>query len=461
MNRLDRLIVVIFNLLFSTLLQASEWDIPTTQEFNLKPQLIPKTKSLSTDVKTKVFDTEPSIWGVALTYRIAEIPYPTSEKTVSDVIPLLFYRKDRFFWYGLEGGYTFANYNSWNASLLARYRYFDIPAEYQNTMRGNAYDLGLRYRYKKSDYLDFDIEIMNDLHERNYVNFASKFHWDAGDWDIKPYINLRWKSRKFNNYYFGLDSESPGSDFDLSIATRIRYHVHSNLYLLGQATFTMYGSDTYNSTTVNRPNQSEIFLGFGFFKDKNREQYRYLKSKPYVRIANGSATSSNVGQIINGDAESDIFNNKFTSIFYGIPVSDTFFGINLPIYLTAGYVQHHNSLVQGSFPEYVVGIKGYYTVNWPIRWRMGLAEGLSYASKITYIEQTEMDSKGYRASNLLNYIDFTIDVDLGDLFNSKALDNMWLGYGIHHRSGIFETSSTFGRIKGGSNYTMLYLQYHW
>ena len=104
--------------------------------------------------------------------------------------------------------------------------------------------------------------------------------------------------------------------------------------------------------------------------------------------------------------------------------------------------------------------RSYYTINWPFKWRLGIAEGVSYASPVTYIEQSEMDRKGYESSKLLNYLDFSLDIELGDLFNVKGLDGVWLGYTLHHRSAIFESSSQFGRIKGGSNYNALYLQYH-
>jgi outer membrane protein len=60
----------------------------------------------------------------------------------------------------------------------------------------------------------------------------------------------------------------------------------------------------------------------------------------------------------------------------------------------------------------------------------------------------------------MNYWDFSVDIELGDLFNSKSLHNWWAGYSLHHRSAIFEKSSAFGRIKGGSNYNTLYVQYH-
>ena len=88
-----------------------------------------------------------------------------------------------------------------------------------------------------------------------------------------------------------------------------------------------------------------------------------------------------------------------------------------------------------------------------------MAEGLSYVSDVTYIEAIEMEEKGYRPSELMNYIDISFDINLGDVFNVKALNETWLGYSMHHRSSIFEKASQFGRIKGGSNYNTVYIQF--
>jgi len=403
----------------------------------------------------------PHLWGVALTYRTADIPFYSDDRTVNDVVPLLFYENGRFFWRALEAGYIVADDDKWNFSLLGRYRYFDIPKQNQNQVRGSGTDLGLRYRYKHAPELSTDVEIMNDTHGREYANFRINYHLNIGDWDIFPYITLRWKSSEFNNHYYGLDSELVGNDFDFTFGSTVRYHVHDNLYLLGRAAITQLAPNTYRASTIATPTQTELFLGFAFFDDKKKPRHRLLKSKPYFRIAHGSATPTNLGEILKGRRESDAFNNKLTSIFYGLPVSDTFFGINMPVYVVSGYVQHHSSDVQNSFPEYVVAVKVYYTVNWLTKWRLGIAQGLSYTREINYVEKKELLEKGYRTSNLLNYMDFSIDADLGDLFNFKSLDNVWLGYSIHHRSGIFESSSAYGRIKGGSNYTTVYLQYHW
>jgi outer membrane protein len=97
---------------------------------------------------------------------------------------------------------------------------------------------------------------------------------------------------------------------------------------------------------------------------------------------------------------------------------------------------------------------------WPIRWRFGLVEGLSWINRVTYIEQQELDQKPFKSSNLLNYIDYTLDLNLGDIFRGQFLKQLWLGYSIQHRSGIFSTAQHFSRINGGSNYQSVYLQFH-
>lgn len=111
-------------------------------------------------------------------------------------------------------------------------------------------------------------------------------------------------------------------------------------------------------------------------------------------------------------------------------MTDELFGLPLDIYLTPGLVHHWSSDVQSSSTEYVMAIKAYYTFNWPTQWRFGVAEGMSYIDNITYIEGTEMEEKGYTPSNLLNYLDFSLDVNVGDLFNQKI--GITCGWGIRY-----------------------------
>jgi len=149
-----------------------------------------------------------------------------------------------------------------------------------------------------------------------------------------------------------------------------------------------------------------------------------------------------------------------TSVFYGHPLADNLIGLPLHVYLTGGFAWHWASHVQSSAQEVVLGVKFHLPIPWPFRWRLGFVEGISYINRITFIEQEEMDRKNYRASNLLNYLDYTIDIELGQFFGGDIFNELWLGYSIHHRSGIYGTAQQFGRINGGSNYPSIYLQKH-
>jgi len=416
-------------------------------------------------------------WGIALMFRSAKIPYNIpddqfDDERVSDFLPIVYYENEYFFWRGLQAGFKLITNDQWEFNLLGRYRFFDIPADLQNAQnpnepRGNRVDFGLQYRYKLSKELNADFELMDDTHGRSYINAIANINWNANNWDWSPYVHLRWKSSEFNNRYYGLeglvdpaDSASPGSAFDLTVGSTVRYHISNGFYVLGRLSFTRLDKDTYQSSTISSPTQDEIYIGFGYFDDRNKKKHQPLESRKYLHIAHGWATPSDIGEILRFNSESDEFDNTLTSVFYGIPVADSLFAMPLSIYFTPGLIVHHKSDVQQRFAEYVIALKGYYTFKSPITWRSGIAIGLSYASDISFIEQKEMDEKGLRSSNLMSYLDFSLDVALDDLFNSKSMKNWWLGYSIHHRSAIFESSSAFGRIKGGSNYNTLYLQYH-
>jgi len=451
---------------------------------------------------------EEGNWGIAIGYRIADIPYPAKDEQVSDVIPLMFYDGDVFFVRGLTVGAKLYKDGPWQISLLGRLRYMDIPEEYQNRVQGEEFDVGGEIRYFFDNNIQASIELMTDQHSRYYSALGARYLWESGPWELFPYGSLRFKSADFNNRYYGLDGFSNpddpsqnlgnkiGSGVDLTLGSELRYHVVSNLYLLGRAQFTVLDKNTSDSPTIEDQTYSEIYLGVAFFNDKTRRKSSPLDTKPYFRVAHGWATPSNMLEIVEGKAESDSQNNQLTSIFYGHPVADSLFGIEaIDVYMTLGYVYHQGSSpsnqtlkvgqgintvedsdltgnsCDGTSPctitydrqpthEYVLGVKVYYNLHWPVHWRFGFAEGISYIEEVSNIEQKEMDRKGYRSSKLMNYLDVTLDFSLGDTFNNQEMRDLYLGVGIHHRSSIFETNSAFGRIKGGSNYNSIYLQYH-
>lgn len=406
--------------------------------------------------------SRPGEWGIAIGLRRADIAYATDKGEVYDILPLLQFENEYVFIKGLEGGVHLWQNDQHQINVYTRFRFVDIPKEFQNEIKEEAFDFGLQYRFIKGLW-EADIAFLSDSYERSYGYTRAQYHWSQGDWDLMPFAELKWKSADFNDYYYGLEQYSPGAGVSLNTGVKGRYHVTSNLYLLGQFAVNRLEDDIAGLPVIDNRYQLESFLGFGFFPAPGQ---RYAGSSgkigdEFLRIAYGWATPSDIGEILKFRAESDPYNNQMTSLFYGTQLTDELFTLPLDIYFTPGAVWHHSSDVQNNLAEGVIAIKAFYTFEFGPRWRVGLAEGLSYVSSVTYIEGSELEGKDYgNTSKLLNYLDFSFDVNLGDVFDNPNMAKLWLGYSVHHRSGIFETSSAFGRIKGGSNYQTVYLQWH-
>ncbi|MFA0357716.1 MipA/OmpV family protein [Vibrio breoganii] len=405
-------------------------------------------------------------WGLAGVVRSASVPYVNGldledSERVSTFIPMLYFENEYVYVKGLElGAYLYNPKESdWNVSVLGRLRFVDIPAEIQNEFGADALDLGVRSEYQYDENWYAYSELMTDTDGEWYIQAGTEGEYYFGDFTVQPHASLRLKSSDFNTKYYALNAEDIDAGVDYFVGVRANYHVVSNLYLLGAANIQILDGNAKDVAVIDGQVQTEYYLGFGFFNDPGKPRKSDLSNKPYVRVAHGWGTPSNLGDILGGDIEDDPYNSQITTVFYGHPLTDSLFGLPLDIYLTPGFGWHWSNDDQATSQEYILAIKAYYTIPWPFDWRLGVAEGMSYTSKINSLEQNEFDEKGYEPNNFLNYLDFSVDVNLGSMFNSRSMDGVWLGYSIHHRSAIFEKSSQYGRIKGGSNYNTVYLQF--
>jgi hypothetical protein len=73
--------------------------------------------------------------------------------------------------------------------------------------------------------------------------------------------------------------------------------------------------------------------------------------------------------------------------------------------------------------------------------RLGM--GVSLAQRAPHIEASSQAVSGKPASRMLDYLNPTIDVSLGDLLGSHALKDTFIGFGA---------SRLLGNVNGGSNY---------
>ena len=408
-------------------------------------------------------------WGAGAVVRSTNIPYgmPFSIENgahTSSFIQLLYYRGEHFYMDGTELGYRSHITHDWTLAAFTRLRFADLPEEVQNQYQLDGYDPGvqLRYIFGKAHHADF--EILTDMRSNFYANLAYRYSYITDDFAFVPYGILGYKSSGYNTRYYGLEdietlpTAKLDSGIDFTTGIDIWYHLISNFYLYGKAQIKFLNAEATDSPYVSENQQYEYWLGFSFKNDKNKPLQRELKSKPYFRLAYGFATTANLGEIIVGETIPDEFENRMISLFYGHPLSDTFFNLPVSIYFTPGIAWHRASDVQEDIGEFILALKAYYTI--PLSWRVrfGVATGISYVTDTTYIEDIDMNPDK-QSSKLLQYLGFSVDLNLGDIFGEKVED-LWLGYDIHHRSAVFENASEYGRFKGGSNYNTVYLQYH-
>ncbi|MEN8136720.1 MAG: MipA/OmpV family protein [Thermodesulfobacteriota bacterium] len=400
-------------------------------------------------------------WGIGFGVRVASNPYVAGDSVLEDVFPLLYYDSRYLYLDGLEAGFKLRTAKDWRLNLLARWRFIDVPEAYNSQIDSDVLDWGFRFHYQPDQTpIYIEVDLLADESQRLSSTLKSGLEMVSGRLEWDPYVALRLKDSRFNDYYYGLATDSVGSGTDISLGIEGRYYLGNDLYLQGSLALTWLDEAARISVFVDDGIQQNIIFGLVYRNDRRQRLKSSIDAKPYLRLVHGWATPSDTKDIITFNNRDDDKDNKLLSLFYGHPLSDELFGLALKTYLTPGFVWHWQSDVQDSGQEFVLAIKNYYTFDWPSEWRVGLGTGFSYAAKVSYIEEVEMAQKGYENIKWLLYLDFSLEMNLGKLFHLGAMDDIWLGYSLHHRSGIFGASSMFGRIKGGSNYNTISLQYH-
>lgn len=409
-------------------------------------------------------DDEPA-WALGGAFRRANIPFVSNENIVGSFIPFVFYDGGGVFYFrGLEGGLRFFKPGDWQFSAMGRIRFFDIPTELLGTFQAYTVLGGLQARYSPSGPWHLDLEALSDFNGHEVLNARVGGFWERPKVWYHTYFQAQYKTSRFNSYYWGLNQEDLDGGVELTVGGSAMVVVASNFFLFARGQVTWLDAPARGAQYVDKDITTEGYLGFGWKNDRTRTTPSVQKAKKYWRLAHGWVTYSSLADIFNGVAEPDPDNHQMTSIFYGHPLSDTFLGAPFQVYLHSGLGWHWENQKQ-NIQELVLAVKLYYTIPLPIRFRLGLANGWSYVTDIPYIEETEITAKGYEPSPLMNYLDFSLDVNAGDLFGwigaRETLSSFWAGIGLHHRSAIYETAQQYGRIKGGSNVQTFYLQYEY
>ena len=175
-----------------------------------------------------------------------------------------------------------------------------------------------------------------------------------------------------------------------------------------------------------------------------------------LRVAYGKSTSSDLGNVISGQIHSDIAKLYVYNIDGGYLLTPDIFDMPIDIYAKGGLSYYDEGNYKDAYGADIY-IKAYYNLDFlKNRVRFGFGEGVSYTSRTLTTEAKDAAVSQDNTSKFLNYLDISLDFDLGKLVRYKPLDETYVGILIKHRSGIF---GLINNVKhGGSNYNSIYIE---
>ena len=426
-------------------------------------------------------------WSIGAGLRSGTFPY-IGEDEYQDFLPLIVFNGERFFIDGTRAGFHFLNNDDWLVSGFASYRFAGFNEENSELLDGMERDDAVDGRFAatyKTGLGNITAELGHDI-SNTHNGWDAQLRWSKPfnyyNLRMRPWIGISYENQALSNYYYGVLTSEAEYDRPSYIADSahewqygfdLGYHFAKHHYVGLNFKYSELDTTKINSPITADKGQFETFLTYRYeFNDyqydesHNSSLFKGLtEGEWYWRVASGRFTTTKFNELMRFKNLFDPEEKKtgLTSLFVGKKIADKFLGLPLESYVTVGYARHFEKGHQDNFNEYVIGFKAYFTgFPWShiVKTRVGIGEGVSYAASVPIVEQENVDRKNRSASKFLNYLDWSWDFSLGDAIGKKSLKDCFLGWSVHHRSGIFSSADFFGNVSGGSNVNTIYLQCH-
>jgi outer membrane protein len=433
--------------------------------------LVASAGPASTDVLVD-FLAIPGSAGLGAVQRVDRNPYQ-GERFSRDLVPLYMYEGRHVYLHATRVGLKFSDIPEHGLELFLDYRYEGHPnAERPAALagmrrRGPGVQMGAAYR-ARSVFGNFDLELLHDANNTSHgseTRLGYSFDLHRGRWHFRPSWTVAHRSANLNNYYYGVHADEaipgrpaylPGAGTDWTAALYGYYEVSQRWRLLGGIGVTYLGAAVRASPVVADRQQVGALVGAA---------YDFGSHKPYgepgqplaLRVSGGRATECNFLPVVEMRCSSTRTGDdtRIWGLDVGRALVERVNGWPLDFYAYAGLLVHDERGLRTDGAQLDAQIKAYwYGLPWNrvVRTRIGFGAGFSMAQRVPLTEVRDQARRGRATSRLLNYLDPSIDLNLGDLTGSHKLDGTVLGVGLSHRSGIFGSSQLLGNINGGSNY---------
>jgi len=421
----------------------------------------------------------PGSAGVAAIFSADRTPYKGSSVQF-DYLPLYVYEGDYFYLHSTGAGFKLgdgANGPRFDAFIRRRFEgtpYHSPPSSLDGMARRDVgVDGGLSAEMGGAWGSAF-VEVLRDVSGSSHGTewrLGYRYATRARDVWLRPYAILNWRNAALNDYYYGVRAEeatvdrpaySAGSGFAPEAGVHALYSLSERWSLIAGASLKYWPAAVGSSPIVDTRLQWQAFAGIGW--NLTPEKKEWVASPPLlVRAYYGASTDCNLINIVELTCAS-VQTKDDTSIAgfeVGRVLIERMNGWGFDVDAWVGVQRHFEDGHQPDFWSVRAYFKPvFYHFPWDskVRTRMGLGIGLSWAPHIPFSEQRDLTAKNSNTSKLLQTLDPTVDVSLGDLIGRKDWHHTYVGLGVSHRSGIFGASRLYGNVDGGSNYIYMYLE---
>lgn len=417
--------------------------------------------------------------GLGVAMRFENSPYRGGGMR-NDLVPIYVYESKRVFIEAYRIGLKLKETPDSRLDVFVGYRfegfpYDRIPSSLAGmASRGPGVDLGLGYQHRKpwgtlfGELLHGAVGGSNGTEAR--VGF--RYDWAIGNLQLQPQFALAARDADLNNHYYGVRSSEatttrpayePGGGVNAELGLSAVYRLSERWRLIGGVTARRLSSGVRESPIVEDRTQLAGLLGVAY--DFSPEHDAWPEGRPLlVKVLHGKSTDCSFSKVmlLNCLSIDTVDQTRVTALELGRPFIEHLNGWPLDFVGYVGVLHHDERALQEDSWQLNAYMKGYYYgFPWSerVRTRVGLGAGVSYAGRVPFVEVRDQLARGRNNSKLLNYLDLSVDMSLGDLIGAKSMRDTYLGLGVSHRSGIFGTSRLLGNVNGGSNYFYSYVEW--
>ncbi len=442
--------------------------------------MLPATAAAIIDPLSDVL-LAPGSTGLGILVRNERSPYEGAGMR-RDLVPLYLYEGKRVFLHASRVGFKLRDGPDDRLDVFLDYRFEGFPSVRVPPSlagmetRGPTTDAGISYRHRgalgifEATYLRDALSITNG----SELRLGYRYDWRGDRWTLRPGLTLMLRSANLNNYYYGVRAEEaasgrpayePGAGANVWAGFYGSYALTQRWKLVGGAGTTIFDDKVRNSPIVKNSNQPAAFVGAAYDFGEPARQWGGENPPLYVKLLYGKSAAPDCHLIrimtLRCTSTDSDDNTRISALELGRPLVEELNGWPLDFVGYVGLLHHDENGLQGDAWQLNAYIKAfYYGFPWSgrVKTRIGFGTGISVADRVPFVEVRDQAQRGRNTSKLLNYLDPSVDVSLGDVLGVRSLKHTYIGLGVSHRSGIFGTSRLLGNVNGGSNYLYTYIE---